>query len=167
MFDINGLTKRYGNVVAADGVSFRADEGEAIGLLGPNGAGKTTTVSMIAGLLRPDAGEVLIAGVRPEQAGDHRYGGGLAGTVWSEQSDRFALVSPERHPVGRDNVAVPFSEPVDIEHRQYIGRTCGAGSSGRGVGRCRIQSAPMRCVARAAASLVGVVLVLSLIHISE
>ena len=62
MYDMNGLTKRYGNVVAADGVSFRADEGEAIGLLGPNGAGKTTTVSMIAGLLRPDAGEVLIAG---------------------------------------------------------------------------------------------------------
>ncbi len=45
-----------------DGVSLRAGKGETIGLLGPNGAGKTTTVSIIAGLVRPDAGEVRIAG---------------------------------------------------------------------------------------------------------
>ena len=62
MLDVTGLRKRYGGVVAVDGVSFRAGKGETIGLLGPNGAGKTTTVSMIAGLVRPDAGEVRIAG---------------------------------------------------------------------------------------------------------
>jgi ABC-2 type transport system ATP-binding protein len=68
MFETRALTKRYGAVVAADRVTFRAGAGETVGLLGPNGAGKTTTVSMIAGLVRPDAGDVLIEG-RP-LAGD-------------------------------------------------------------------------------------------------
>jgi ABC-2 type transport system ATP-binding protein len=62
MLEVNGLTKRYGKLKAITGVSFRADSGETIGLLGPNGAGKTTTVSIIAGLLSPDSGEVLIEG---------------------------------------------------------------------------------------------------------
>jgi len=62
MLEVKGLTKSYGKLVAVSGVSFRADYGETIGLLGPNGAGKTTTVSIIAGLLNPDSGEVLIEG---------------------------------------------------------------------------------------------------------
>ncbi len=62
MLDVRSLRKTFGATVAVDGVSLRADRGETIGLLGPNGAGKTTTVSMIAGLLRPDSGEVLIDG---------------------------------------------------------------------------------------------------------
>jgi ABC-2 type transport system ATP-binding protein len=48
--------------VAVDGVGFHVDEGETYGLLGPNGAGKTTTISMICGLLEPEAGEVVVAG---------------------------------------------------------------------------------------------------------
>jgi ABC-2 type transport system ATP-binding protein len=62
MLEVKGLTKSYGKLIAVSGVSFRADAGETIGLLGPNGAGKTTTVSIIAGLLSPDSGEVLIEG---------------------------------------------------------------------------------------------------------
>ncbi len=62
MLEASGLRKSYGDLVAVDGVSLRAGKGETIGLLGPNGAGKTTTVSMIAGLVRPDAGEVRIGG---------------------------------------------------------------------------------------------------------
>lgn len=62
MLEVNGLTKSYGKLIAITGVSFRADYGETIGLLGPNGAGKTTTVSIIAGLVSPDSGEVLIEG---------------------------------------------------------------------------------------------------------
>src|SRR5277367_4408779 len=62
MLEVNGLTKSYGKLTAVNGVSFHADYGETIGLLGPNGAGKTTTVSIIAGLLNPDSGEVLIEG---------------------------------------------------------------------------------------------------------
>src|SRR5271163_2674924 len=62
MLQVDALKKSYGALVAVNGVSLRAQAGEIIGLLGPNGAGKTTTVSMIAGLVRPDAGEVRIAG---------------------------------------------------------------------------------------------------------
>jgi ABC-2 type transport system ATP-binding protein len=62
MLEVKDLTKRYGKLMAVSGVRFRADSGETIGLLGPNGAGKTTTVSIIAGLLSPDSGEVLIEG---------------------------------------------------------------------------------------------------------
>ncbi len=62
MLEVKGLHKRYGDLIAVDEVSFTARPGEMVGLLGPNGAGKTTTVSMIAGLLRPDRGEVRIEG---------------------------------------------------------------------------------------------------------
>jgi ABC-2 type transport system ATP-binding protein len=62
MLEVKNISKSYGKLVAVSGVSFRADRGETIGLLGPNGAGKTTTVSIIAGLLSPDSGEVLIEG---------------------------------------------------------------------------------------------------------
>ncbi len=57
-----GLVKRFGDLTAVDGVDLTVDEGETFGLLGPNGAGKTTTISMIAGLLEPDAGTVTVAG---------------------------------------------------------------------------------------------------------
>ncbi|HEY8527894.1 MAG TPA: ABC transporter ATP-binding protein [Acidimicrobiales bacterium] len=57
-----GLRKAYGDRVAVDGVSLTIARGETYGLLGPNGAGKTTTISMACGLLRPDAGEVTVAG---------------------------------------------------------------------------------------------------------
>jgi ABC-2 type transport system ATP-binding protein len=62
MLEVKGVTKSYGPLVAVNDVSFRVDDGETIGLLGPNGAGKTTTVSIIAGLLSSDSGEVLIEG---------------------------------------------------------------------------------------------------------
>jgi ABC-2 type transport system ATP-binding protein len=59
-----GLTRRFGDLVAVDGVSLAIAAGETVGLLGPNGAGKTTTISMISGLLEPDAGTVTVAGER-------------------------------------------------------------------------------------------------------
>jgi linearmycin/streptolysin S transport system ATP-binding protein len=62
MLEIRHLKKTFGDLVAVNDVSFSVKAGELVGLLGPNGAGKTTTVSMITGLVRPDHGEVLIAG---------------------------------------------------------------------------------------------------------
>src|SRR5579871_2987275 len=62
MLEVKALRKTYPGVVAVGSVSFHAAPGETVGLLGPNGAGKTTTVSIIAGLLRADSGEVLIEG---------------------------------------------------------------------------------------------------------
>jgi ABC-2 type transport system ATP-binding protein len=63
LLEVKRLTKAYAAVRAVDGVSFRVEPGEIYGLLGPNGAGKTTTLSMICGLLRPDAGDITVEGV--------------------------------------------------------------------------------------------------------
>ncbi len=64
MLDARDLKKSFGKLVAVDGVSFTVEKGTCVGLLGPNGAGKTTTVSMIAGILQPDTGEVHVGGER-------------------------------------------------------------------------------------------------------
>ena len=58
----SGLRKRYGRRTAVDGVSFTVGRSEIVGLLGPNGAGKTSVIKMLLGLVRPDAGEVLLLG---------------------------------------------------------------------------------------------------------
>jgi ABC-2 type transport system ATP-binding protein len=58
----SGLRKRYGRQTAVDGVSFSVGRGEIVGLLGPNGAGKTSVIKILLGLVRPDAGEVLLLG---------------------------------------------------------------------------------------------------------
>jgi ABC-2 type transport system ATP-binding protein len=62
MLKVSAISKAFGTLRAVDGVSFHVSEGEIYGLLGPNGAGKTTTISMVCGLLRPDAGEIFIQG---------------------------------------------------------------------------------------------------------
>ncbi len=60
--EIQGLTRHFGDVVAADNVSLRVEEGSLTALLGPSGSGKTTVLRMIAGLEIPDAGRILIGG---------------------------------------------------------------------------------------------------------
>jgi ABC-2 type transport system ATP-binding protein len=62
MLEVRSLRKAFGPLVAVDEVSFAVLPGKMTGLLGPNGAGKTTTVSMIAGLIAPDRGQVLVGG---------------------------------------------------------------------------------------------------------
>ena len=61
---ISELTKRFGRVLAVDGLSFEAPPGKITGFLGPNGAGKTTTIRSLVGLVRPTAGRALIGGRR-------------------------------------------------------------------------------------------------------
>lgn len=63
MIELQDLTKRYGKFTAVDRISLTIPRGELYGLLGPNGAGKTTTMRMIAGILQPTSGRVLIAGI--------------------------------------------------------------------------------------------------------
>ena len=59
---IEGLSKRFGPIVAVDGVTFRVARGEVLGFLGPNGAGKSTTMRMITGYLPPTHGRVTVGG---------------------------------------------------------------------------------------------------------
>jgi len=67
---IQGLVKKYGDVVAVDGLDLEIRRGECFGLLGPNGAGKTTTVEIMEGLVQPTAGTVEVLGRRWDRAGD-------------------------------------------------------------------------------------------------
>ncbi|HJN59372.1 MAG TPA: ATP-binding cassette domain-containing protein [Dehalococcoidia bacterium] len=60
MIDVKNLTKKYENIAAVDGISFKVSKGEVFGLLGPNGAGKTTTVEILEGLRKPSSGEATI-----------------------------------------------------------------------------------------------------------
>jgi len=62
MIEIKNLTKRYGDLLAVDAVSFNVSPGEVLGFLGPNGAGKSTTMKMIAGFLTPTAGNIRVCG---------------------------------------------------------------------------------------------------------
>ncbi len=60
---ITGLSRRFGDTVAVDGIDLDVHEGSFYGIVGPNGAGKTTTLSMVTGLLRPDTGNITVHGV--------------------------------------------------------------------------------------------------------
>ena len=63
VLSLTGLVKRFGDTIAVDGVSLDVRRGSFYGIVGPNGAGKTTTLSMVTGLLRPDAGSIHVHGV--------------------------------------------------------------------------------------------------------
>ena len=62
MIDAEGLTRRYGETLAVDSVSFSIGGGEIVGLLGHNGAGKTTIMKMLTGYLEPSSGRVAVDG---------------------------------------------------------------------------------------------------------
>jgi ABC-2 type transport system ATP-binding protein len=92
---VEGLTKRFGSVMALDGIDFEVRAGTVFGLLGPNGAGKTTAVRVLTTILLPDGGRAEVLGhdvVREAEA--VRYRIGLAG--------QFAAVDPNL--TGRENL---------------------------------------------------------------
>jgi len=72
LLEVNGITKRFGGLIAVNDLSLSLDKGQILGLIGPNGAGKTTAFNMISGFYKPDEGEVFfegkkINGLRPDQ----------------------------------------------------------------------------------------------------
>jgi ABC-2 type transport system ATP-binding protein len=70
VIEVQALTKRYGKVLAVDGLSFRAEPGRVTGFLGPNGAGKTTTLRTLVGLLHATSGSATVLGRRYEDLDD-------------------------------------------------------------------------------------------------
>ncbi len=75
--EVRGLTKRYGDVAAVDGVDLTVHRGEVFGFLGPNGAGKTTTLRMMLGLVSPSDGHVAVLGHQPGDPRSLRRTGSL------------------------------------------------------------------------------------------
>ena len=74
MIEVNNLTKKFGDFMAVDDVSFKVNDGEVFAFLGPNGAGKTTTVKMLTTLLHPTAGKIRLDDVDPVSIRNSRGG---------------------------------------------------------------------------------------------
>jgi ABC-2 type transport system ATP-binding protein len=92
---VEGLAKRFGQVLALDGIDFEVPAGSVFGLLGPNGAGKTTAVRVLATVITPDAGRAQVLGLDVQRDAEAvRYRIGLAG--------QFAAVDPNL--TGRENL---------------------------------------------------------------
>jgi ABC-2 type transport system ATP-binding protein len=92
---VEGLAKRFGDVVALDGIDFQVPAASVFGLLGPNGAGKTTAIRILTTILRPDGGRAEVLGLDVVgQADEVRYRIGLAG--------QYAAVDPNL--TGRENL---------------------------------------------------------------
>lgn len=68
--DVQGLTRRFGDFVAVDNITFSVEQGEIFGFLGANGAGKTTTIRMLCGILGPSAGRAVVSGFDIERQAD-------------------------------------------------------------------------------------------------
>lgn len=91
---VNHLTKKYGNQLALDNVSFEAAKGQVLGFLGPNGAGKSTTMKIATGYLMPDQGDVLVNGTSVAQK--------------FEQTSRLVGYLPEHNPLYLDMYVKEF-----------------------------------------------------------
>src|SRR5687768_11799684 len=92
---VEDAAKRYGRVLALDGVSLDVSEGELVGLLGPNGAGKSTLVKIACGLVRPTSGRAEVCGV-PAGSQDARAAVGYLAELfrfpaWLEAGELLAL----------------------------------------------------------------------------
>ena len=69
MIEVKNVTKKYGNFVAVDNISFTVKDGEVVGFLGPNGAGKSTTMNMITGFIEPTDGSIIVNGFDVQKKG--------------------------------------------------------------------------------------------------
>jgi len=112
--ELRGLVKRYGDVVALDGVDLEVREGEIFALLGPNGAGKTTLISIVAGLARATAGEARVLG--RDVVRDYRVTRRSVGLVPQELNfDPFFTVEEAlRFQAGYFGVRLPEARLVEI-----------------------------------------------------
>ena len=125
--DVSNLTKRYGEVLANDDLSFSVEEGEIFGYLGPNGAGKTTTIRTLLGFQSPTEGvaTVLGADVRDEDAlveARRRVGYLPANPAFDEDATGSEILDLHASVKGderRDDLLAIFDPPVDRKVRTY------------------------------------------------
>jgi lipooligosaccharide transport system ATP-binding protein len=100
LIQASGLTKRYGDFVAVNGIDFSVRKGESFGFLGPNGAGKSTTMRIIAATLTRTSGEILVLGKDPEKRGPE-IRAHLGVVPQQDNLDQFLTVSDNLYIYGR------------------------------------------------------------------
>ncbi|MGN6572405.1 MAG: ABC transporter ATP-binding protein [Pseudolabrys sp.] len=123
MLAVSNLTRRFGGLLAVDGVSIAADEGRITGLIGPNGAGKTTLFGLISGFVRPNDGAIRYAGEAITGLPVHeRARRGIART--------FQIVQPFAGLTVRENIVVG----AHLRHRARTDALAAADIVGREVG---------------------------------
>jgi len=125
-----GLRKRFGDVVAVDGLDLEVRRGECFGLLGPNGAGKTTTIEILEGLTEPDAGEVEILGTGWDADGSslrERLGISLQETQLQEKLEVWEVLRLFRsfYRRGRDPEEVLRLLSLQDKRRSRVGKLSG------------------------------------------
>jgi ABC-2 type transport system ATP-binding protein len=141
-----GLRKRYGHVVAVDGLDLEVRAGECFGLLGPNGAGKTTTVEILEGLLQPDEGDVTVLGLRwgaDDGALRQRLGIQLQETQLNEKLSVEEVVRLFRSFYRQGPSVSSVLEMVELEskRRSWVGKLSG-GQKQRLAVACALVNAP-------------------------
>ena len=103
MIELKGLTKKFGDFTAVDGLDLRVETGEFFGLLGPNGAGKTTTISMVSTVLLPTSGEILVDGKKLDRKA-------------SEQKRKLSVITQE-YSMRQD---MTMDEVMEYQARLYM-----------------------------------------------
>lgn len=129
VIEADGVVKRFGDVEAVRGVSFRAGRGEVVAVLGPNGAGKTTLLRILLGLRRPDAGRATLFGGDPRRPGSRQRLGTTPQETDLPETLRVKEVVDfvRAHfacPLSRDDVLDRFALG-DLAHRQTGGLSGG------------------------------------------
>lgn len=104
LLTVEGLTKRFGGLLAVDEVSFTVEPGELIGIIGPNGAGKTTLFHLLTGFLPPDRGRIVFKDRRLDGLRPHRI-------VDRGMTRTFQVVRPFTHMTVIENVATACASP--------------------------------------------------------
>ena len=112
MIKVQNLTKKFGDFLAVENVSFSVNKGEIFGFLGPNGAGKTTTIRMLTTLLKPTSGHILINGSDPvREQNDVRRSFGIVCQYPSLDDELTAQENMEFH-------GVLYGVPKDIRRKR-------------------------------------------------
>ena len=117
---VRNLRKRYGELVAVDGISFNVAQNEIFGLLGPNGAGKTTTVEILEGLRTADDGEVIVAGIDVRHHPDkvkELIGVQLQASAFMDNLNLVELIDMFAAIYGRSVDALSLLDRVDLREK--------------------------------------------------
>ena len=128
VIEVKGLTKKYGNTVAVDHVSYTINGGEVFGLLGPNGCGKTTTILMLMGLISPNEGTAVVNGsdIKEDPMGARRQVGllcdnvGLYENLTARQNLRFFAELSDLKPREAEERITKLLTLVGLKEKQDV-----------------------------------------------